>query len=415
MTLCSNFADSISTAFKDRSQRDSMEREGNTNIPPAAEISHEPFEKDFLPGVKTSPSMTLRTKLLVVCLVLASLGIPALTTASASETPESASSDLHPDIDVDDVLLRVNLQENGTANWRVEYRVQLDDENVTDAFKQLEADIKANESTYRERFATRMRNTVRTAENTTGREMTARRFTVTTDRRQLPQEYGIIVYTFQWDGFAETTESSIRAGDALAGLFLDSETTLLISWPSGYTSTTASPDPSETRERTIVWTGPLDFGSGEPNLVLSPTEVTTSQSSPSTTGETTTASGRESNGTGLPMPFIAGVLLLVFVLGGAVFAVRGRGKATVPETPITNEEPNTTADPADELMSNEERVLTLLEERGGRVKQQTIVEELDWTGAKASRVVNRLKDDEKVEVFRLGRENVVTLPDEGGT
>lgn len=373
--------------------------------------------------------MTLRARLFVVSLVLLSVWVPApaSTSASAADASRAADADLHPDIDVDDVLLRVDLHENGSANWRVEYRVRLDDQNTTDAFEQLQADVEANESAYRERFATRMRDTVATAENATGREMTARQFTVATERRQLPQEYGIIVYTFQWTGFANATEGRIEAGDALFGMFLDGETTLLLGWPSGYQATSVSPTPTETRERAIVWTGPLDFASGEPNVVLSATDGTTEPTSTAAGGTETTAAGPGSGNSGLPTTFIAGAILLLLALGGAVFVTRGRGRTSVPEAAASTDETAATEKTAgtsessaergapSDLMSNEERVLDLLANRDGRVKQQTVVEELDWTEAKASRVVNRLKEDGRVEVFRLGRENVVSLPDEDST
>ena len=66
------------------------------------------------------------------------------------------------------------------------------------------------------------------------------------------------------------------------------------------------------------------------------------------------------------------------------------------------------------LLSSEERVLRLLEDNGGRMKQQQVVQELDWTDAKTSQVVGTLRDDGEIEVFRIGRENVLALPGETG-
>jgi uncharacterized membrane protein len=54
----------------------------------------------------------------------------------------------------------------------------------------------------------------------------------------------------------------------------------------------------------------------------------------------------------------------------------------------------------------------LLEDNGGRIKQQRIAEEYDWTDAKTSQVVGSLREDDAVETFRIGRENVVALPEE---
>jgi len=82
--------------------------------------------------------------------------------------------------------------------------------------------------------------------------------------------------------------------------------------------------------------------------------------------------------------------------------------------------PDRTADggkpngPPPELLSNEERVLRLLEDRGGRIKQQEVVSELEWTEAKTSQVVSGLREDGAIDVFRIGRENVLALPEDDG-
>jgi len=64
-----------------------------------------------------------------------------------------------------------------------------------------------------------------------------------------------------------------------------------------------------------------------------------------------------------------------------------------------------------ELLSNEERVLALLDGNDGRMKQQQVAERLDWTAAKTSQVISGLREDDELVTFRIGRENVVTLPD----
>jgi len=65
-----------------------------------------------------------------------------------------------------------------------------------------------------------------------------------------------------------------------------------------------------------------------------------------------------------------------------------------------------------ELLSNEEQVLRLLEAEGGRMKQQQVVSSLEWTDAKTSQVVTSMREDDQIEVFRIGRENVLALPGE---
>jgi uncharacterized membrane protein len=65
-----------------------------------------------------------------------------------------------------------------------------------------------------------------------------------------------------------------------------------------------------------------------------------------------------------------------------------------------------------ELLSPEERVMRLVTERGGRIKQQEVVSELDWSAARTSQVVGSLRESGDIETFRLGRENVLKLPEE---
>ena len=65
----------------------------------------------------------------------------------------------------------------------------------------------------------------------------------------------------------------------------------------------------------------------------------------------------------------------------------------------------------DELLSNSERVTALLEHNDGRMKQQAIASELEWSDAKTSQVIGKMREADDVETFRLGRENVVSLPD----
>jgi hypothetical protein len=69
----------------------------------------------------------------------------------------------------------------------------------------------------------------------------------------------------------------------------------------------------------------------------------------------------------------------------------------------------------DDLLSNEEQVLRLVEANGGRMKQKQVAEELDWTAAKTSQVVTGLRDEGDLDGFRLGRENVLSLPDYDAT
>ena len=66
----------------------------------------------------------------------------------------------------------------------------------------------------------------------------------------------------------------------------------------------------------------------------------------------------------------------------------------------------------EELLSDEERVLRLLEGNGGRMKQANIVTETGWSNAKVSQLLSGMHEDEEIQKLRIGRENLIALPDE---
>lgn len=331
---------------------------------------------------------------LVVSLVLAGSGAGAARGESAGVAPQTG------DVDPDGVVLRVALDENATATWTIEYRVRLDDENATAAFDSLQADIRANRTGFRERFAARMARTVAAAENETGREMTLRNVSVTAERRQLPQTYGVVAYRFEWTNFARLEGERLVAGDAVSGIFLDAESRLVIAWPAGYEATSVRPGGYEDRDGAVAWAGPVDFGPNEPRAVLQPA-----------------ASG----GGSVPVGLVAGAVGLLSLVAAGGYLYRRRERRAGGAAPTGGEEVAGAGDGADsadesppeELLSPEERVLRFVRENGGRVKQQTVVSEFDWTAARTSQVVGTLREDGRVETFRLGRENVITLPDVG--
>ncbi|WP_226483074.1 DUF7345 domain-containing protein [Natrinema amylolyticum] len=358
------------------------------------------------------------TAVVIAVLLVAAGPVATVTGAATAGQRQSSPFAVQQDrIDADEVRMDVALRPNGTAEWTLEFWVRLDDEESTTAFESLRDEIRTDPANHTQSFADRMNETVSTASNATGREMSADGFDVTTARQSLAREYGVVRYTFRWDGFAAVEGDELRAGDAIEGLYLDDGTRLLVEWPDGYERTSVTPDPDDERERAVIWRGgETDFVSGEPRVVA-------------------TAAG-----TG---PSAAAMAIAAVVVGGlAVAGVRwyrtresttaqpaggddaldsdsdagteptgGSGTASVSATADESADASATGAPDTELLSNEEQVLRLVEERGGRMKQQAVVEELGWTDAKTSKVVSGLREDEKLESFRLGRENVLSLPD----
>lgn len=323
--------------------------------------------------------------ILAVALLVTAVSAPAAGAAFGGLGQE----DVNPDV----VVMDADIGANGDAQWMISYRVRLADDNETQAFEELQSDIRTNQSLYTDRFQERMARTARAGENTTGREMTIENVTVTATQENLGQRYGVVSYRFEWTNFAQTSDGEIEAGDALAGLFLDGDTSLTLRWPSEYEAQTVVPEPDEQTDQSATWRGQRSFGTDEPRVVA-------------TTG----------GSSGGPSGLLIGVAIVaVLVVAGALLARRKLGGGDAGDSGAgagaTGGSATAAADePPEELLSNEEQVLQLLEENGGRIKQQQVASELEWTDAKTSQVIGGLREDDEVETFRIGRENVVTLP-----
>lgn len=347
--------------------------------------------------------------------ILVAIAVIAATVGPVAAAGQTAAAP--EDVDPDAVHIGIDVEDNGDATWTIEYRVRLIDENETAAYEDIVTDVENNRSAYVDRFATRMNGTVDAAAEQTGRPMQASNFTVSAEIRELPQTYGVLTYTFEWEDFAVTDGETIQIGDALEGFFLDEETTLLISWPDSHTATTIEPEPTDRRTHAATWDGPLEFAAGEPLVVAEPAPPVT------TTG--TGTNGGPSNGMDDALLIITGVFGVLIAL--ALVAVwyyqtqsDEEGAGPPPVQPDEGEDTgtptpaaeSTETKPAEELLSNEERVTRYLADHGGRAKQQEIVDGLGWTEAKTSQVLSSMESDGSIEKFRIGRENVVKLPDE---
>jgi uncharacterized membrane protein len=326
---------------------------------------------------------------------------------------QSAGAD-NESLSPDSTLIRIDAGADGTAAWEIQYQFYLTDPGEKEAFTAYRQEIEANRSTYVEDFAADIRPSVRQAENETGREMALSNVTVTVRRQRLAQSTGIVTYRFAWSGFVGGNASTLRIGDAISGFYLGPDTRLTVAWSDGYRLDSVTPEPTETRRDRVAWAGELGFGSTAPRIVASETV----DSEPATAGG---------------FPFLAaGVAVLVLATLGAagVLYVRrrptdgadgpGDGAAVAESTAGSTAGTAAASDgddgagdgPSAALLSDDERALSAIRDHGGRIKQQELADACDWGDSKTSRVVSRLRDDDEIEVFRLGRENVIALPEE---
>jgi len=404
----------------------------------------------------------------VVAAALIVAGVGAAATGVTASGPAGVPDGGFEQMDVapDDVLIEVSVEPDGDAVWEMQYRVRLATDDEEQAFTELRTDVENDPEAYTDRFRQRMVSTADVAENATGREMEISNTTITAERRELPQSYGVLTYRFRWEGFAAVDDDRLVVGDAIDGMFLDEASSLILSWPDGYEIADVSPSPTETRERSVVWDGPVEFTDGQPRVTVGPEGLGAGSLALVAFGllvvagaaivyrrrrrarTASAATGEEA--TGATEAGAAGATAAGAATGptddsnaaggdaeaeskpdstGDPDATVGSDAATAPTDSAGDDADDSAGDNADdsadndagdepptapvddELLSNGEQVLRLITANGGRMKQKRVADELDWTAAKTSQVVTGLRDDDELDGFRLGRENVLSLPD----
>jgi uncharacterized membrane protein len=94
--------------------------------------------------------------------------------------------------------------------------------------------------------------------------------------------------------------------------------------------------------------------------------------------------------------------------GGQVTAVEGR-PAT--ERVALSDSPSREEVFIETGMTPEEYLLSGLERNGGRLRQQEICEKTGWSEPTVSRLLTEMEADDLIVRYRLGRENLVCLPE----
>jgi len=351
----------------------------------------------------------MRCRVPLLCILLVAALVFGAPPAGAQPPPE-------------ETRLEVQLQDDGDARWTVVATVPLNDEDDVENFRSFAETYEQGEQDFRLGVET-FRQAAEEASAATGREMSIRGANRSaglvneTAADGTADRYGELRVSFTWEGFARVGENgTMYVGDAFNttdGTWLPGlgpNQTLVIQSPPGYTDPTA-PAGTEIVGGDLRWEGPQTFESGYFEI--------TYQADPAGTD----------NGSGVSTALLTGALVLsaaALLLGLYLLWRRRDGTVTEdgpapgpdadeaapePEEP----EPSEPAEPeADlELLSDEERVEYLLERNGGRMKQANIVKETGWSNAKVSQLLSAMEDDERIDKLRIGRENLISLPEEG--
>ena len=296
-----------------------------------------------------------------------------------------------PETDQQRTTITVN--ENGDAIWTIEIRTELQSETDTENFQSWMDELETNNAEFRSEYQQRFESIVSRSAAELERSMSVQDVSVTADLEPTPTgDWGVNRITFTWTSFATVTDGRIEVGDAFHGGYaIGNSERLTIEGPPNHRIDSATVAGSQSDNR-IDWTGPFSFDSDEPNVVF--VESTDSASSGSEQGYES-----QSDDEGMDIPvWIIGLLLAA--LSGYVALLYKASKA------------NSVGSGSDELKTDAERVQDVVRSNGGRMKQKTLLDTLEWSEAKVSRVTSQLEDTDAIKKLRIGRENVVEIVEE---
>ncbi|PSP76448.1 hypothetical protein BRC81_12555 [Halobacteriales archaeon QS_1_68_20] len=340
-------------------------------------------------------------------------------------------------IEAERVEFRITVYGNGSARWRFLYTRTLETSEERRQFEDFATEFNENETDTYRNFKDRAESLTQTGTNRTRREMDATDFSrnaylggdcIEVDR------CGTVEMAFTWTNFAREDGDRLVVDDVFeGGMYLLEDQQLVFEHgpdvkfvsaaPESYTS--SAPDLRDSSS--ITWRGETQFADRRPRVVYAPEDqVTPTPIGPQETpGSTTTSTtGGPVQGNSSTWMLLVGIAVLALGAGLALVWRRGDvislgdggisvggddGGGVASEPAVANEE----------LLSDEDRVLQLLRENGGRMKQVNIVEETGWSKSKVSMLLSDMEEDDQISKLRVGRENIVSLvghePDAAGS
>ncbi|QSG05912.1 helix-turn-helix transcriptional regulator [Halapricum desulfuricans] len=327
---------------------------------------------------------------------------------------------------------RLTVYANGSVRWTDRHTRPLENDSEIDAYEAYAADFNSRETELYTQFRRTATQLTATGAETTDRPMNASHFS----RRAYVAEtgesgftlgtQGVVEMSFMWSNFTETSGRQLRIGDLFTnGLSLGPDRRLVVETSDDLQFVEVEPEPDSTSgpnataSQTIVWNGEHEFSPYRPLIRLAvasggSTVTETPGNTDSPNSETETPSGADEGGVFPWLPVSAVVLIVVGGAGGVWYLVRHNSvpssETTASGRPQAAQATETKPIESDEVLSDDDRVKSLLEEHGGRMRQSEIVEATGWSKSKVSMLLSDMEDEDEITKIRVGRENIVSLP-----
>lgn len=305
-------------------------------------------------------------------------------------------------------VYEIAVDEDGDATWTVELRYQLITPDEIESFEALRDDFEEGEVEVFEGVEDEMHNFAVEASNATGREMSVEGFERGVEVRDtLTGTEGAVYVTFDWNGFAYADGDEVRIGDVFAGggLSIAGDERLVVQRMDALPLRSVAPETDSRDSDRLVWYGPRFFEEGQPEVVFGEEQEEENR----TPGNGTDDEAPDRAGPSTAATVVAGFFVLLSGFAGGLYLSRRTGLVPA-ET--DEEEEGEEIEVESDLMTDEERVVHILEEGGGKMKQAEIVERTDWSKSKVSMLLSDMEEEGTISKLRLGRENVIELEED---
>ncbi|APX96515.1 helix-turn-helix transcriptional regulator [Natronorubrum daqingense] len=367
-------------------------------------------------------------------------------TQSSQYTSSESAAMLAEAQDFDTTTFEITVHEDGSATWTFQH-VHYFDENDSEereAFEEFADEFESEETDLYERFTDQAERMTESGDEATDREMNATDFERSATIEDSFGERGIVEMSFTWEAFAETDGDTVEVGDVFENMYIGQSQSIVIVAEDDLVFQHVEPDDEVEHSHSslenasaVQWSGEQQFLDGNPRAVLAPEDADTSGSGGdgSNPGTSALIDTEET-----PWELGLGLLFALAVSVGAVWYYRqgdglprndgesasqppGPGPASEQSPAKPTEQPAETttavqsshdsADPepaaSDEFLTDEDRVMKLIRENGGRMKQVDIVDETGWSKSKVSMLLSEMEDDGAISKLRVGRENIISL------
>lgn len=276
-------------------------------------------------------------------------------------------------------IITIELHTNGDALWIMEKQFPLINQTDIDDWEEFLQTGQTGDQQEIDDFMKRIDWFLLSAIKFSGRNMNAENFNISYDIARTPSSsYGLIRYSFEWRNFSQSESGKIMIGDAFSeGMLLSQENVLVIKIPDGYDIEKASPNFDKRDGNRLIWDGTLyrNFGKGEPGIVLSRNESSSS--------------------------WLIPAIVLILLAGAGYMAVMKKRKKDIPED-------HTETLSIDDL-KYEEKITQFLIKSGGQASQSDIINEIGLSKSRVSTILSQMKEKGEIIKIKNGKGNLIRI------